>query len=151
MEFREFVNLYEKIQTQSNPWTNDSIGARWQTNQATGPAGALPTQVTGSQWGDMPTWSGGYSGTNWQKQDFDLGLPNFTQTGKVLHVDRSKNPIRVLMQNSDGKTAQLYIPFDVIKKMNTPPEKGRTLMVTFQRRTDDTSPVPSKIDNIKCY
>jgi len=151
MKFREFVNLYEKIQIQSNPWTNQSASSNWQTNQSTGPAGALPTQVTGSQWGDMPMWSGGYSGTNWQKQDFDLGLPNFTQTGKVLHVNRSKNPIRILMQNPDGKTAKLYMPFDAIKKMNTPPEKGRTIMVTFQRRTDDTSPVPSKIQSIKCY
>lgn len=147
MEFKEFVNLYEKIQTRSNPLTNQGAGANWQTHLATGPVGALPTQVTGSQWGDMPLWSGGYSGSNWQKQDFDLGLPNFTKTAKIKYINYRSNPIFIFL--SDG--SKLYMPYDAFKKINVPPEVGRTLMVTFQRRTSDTSPEPSKIQTIKCY
>jgi len=148
MEFKEFVKLYEKIQTHANP--RSDMGASWAPigpRIPTGAFGALPSQVTGSQWGDMPLYSGGYAGSNWLNGGFDLRLPGVTKTSQIKYISEKKNPMLIFL--ADG--TRIYIPYDAYKKINVPPEVGRTLMVTFQRRTDDTSPVPSKIDTIHCY
>lgn len=148
MEFREFVNLYERIQTHSNPRSNNSLS--WgQLGMVipTGPFGAMPTQVSGSQWSDSPLRSGGYMGTDWVNGQFDLALPAVSKTSQIKFISKKKNPILIFL--SDG--TRLYMPYDSFKKINVPPEVGRTLMVTFQRRTDDSSMEPSRIQNIRCY
>lgn len=148
MEFREFVNLYERIQTRSNP--RAEMPMAWgQIGPVTpsGNFGALPSQWTGSQWGDMPLYSGGWMGSNWMNGKFDLALPAVSKTAQIKFVGEKTNPI--LIHLSDG--TRLYMPFDRFRKMNVRPEAGRTMMVTFQRRTDDTSPIPSRIQSIKCY
>ena len=86
-------------------------------------------------------------GSNWVNGKFDLALPNVSKTSIIKHINNKSNPILILLANG----TKLYIPYDAFRKINVPPEVGRTLMVTFQRRTDDTSPVPSKIQSIKCY
>jgi hypothetical protein len=148
MEFREFVNLYERIQTRSNP-RGDQPGSWGQIGVVIpgGNFGAMPTQWTGSQWGDMPLYSGGFMGSNWMNGKFDLALPSVSKTSQIKFVAKRTNPI--LVHLADG--TRLYMPFDAVRKMNTPPEVGRTMIVTFQRRTDDTSPAPSKIQSIHCY
>jgi len=149
MEFKEFVNLYEKIQVQSNP-RSDMAGGAWGQlglKIPTGPFGALSTQVTGSQWPDDALYSGGFMGSNWVNGKFDLALPNVSKSSQIKHINHRSNPILILM--ADG--TKIYIPYDAFKKISVLPEVGRTLMVTFQRRTDDTSPMPSKIQSIKCF
>ena len=149
MKFKEFVNLYEKIQVRSNPRSDMEGGAWGQLGMkiSTGPFGALSTQVTGSQWPDDPLSSGGFMGTNWVNGKFDLALPNVSKSSQIKYINRRSNPILIFML--DG--TKIYIPYDAFRKINVPPEVGRTLMVTFQRRTDDKSPMPSKIQSIKCY
>lgn len=150
MEFREFVNFYEKIQTRSNPRTGDSTGFSWGQigpRIAAGVFGALPAQVTGSEHGDMPLRSGGYMGSDWENGDFDLGLPAVAKTSQIKYINDKVNPILIYLADK----TRLYIPYDAFKTINVPPEIGRTLMVTFQRRTDDNSENPSKIQSIKCY
>lgn len=152
MEFREFVKLYEKIQTQSNPRTIGGDGGfAWGQLGSVIPNnnafGALPTQVTGSEWPDEALRSGGFMGSNWVNGKFDLGLPSVTKSAQIKFIDNKKNPILIFL--SDG--TKIYIPYDSYKKINVPPEVGRTLMVTFMRRKDDSSEEPSKIQTIKCY
>lgn len=147
MEFREFVNLYERIQTHANPRSNNSPSwGQLGLVIPTGPFGAMPTQVTGSQWPELPQ-EAGFRGTNWVNGQFDLALPAVSKTSQIKFINEKKNPILILL--SDG--TRLYMPYDSFKKINVPPEVGRTLMVTFQRRTDDSSTEPSRIQNIKCY
>lgn len=148
MEFREFVNLYERIQTRSNQRTDG--GFAWgQLGMVlpTGPFGAMPTQVTGSQWPDDALRSGGFMGSNWVNGKFDLALPSVTKSSQIKFISEKKNPILIFL--ADG--TKLYMPYDSYKKINVPPEVGRTLMVIFQRRGDDTSKAPSQIQTIKCY
>lgn len=148
MEFREFVKLYERIQTRSNQRTDG--GFAWgQLGMVlpTGPSGAMPTQWTGSQWPDDALRSGGFMGSNWVNGKFDLALPSVTKSSQIKFISEKKNPILIFL--SDG--TKLYMPYDAYKKIIAAPEVGRTLMVTFMRRGDDTSEEPSKIQTIKCY
>jgi hypothetical protein len=149
MEFREFVNLYEKIQTSANPQISNAT-AWGQLGIVSTPHanvfGAMPTQWTGSQWPDDALYSGGFMGSNWVNGKFDLALPDVSKSSQIKHINHRANPIFIFM--ADG--TKMYIPFDAFRKINVPPEVGRTLTVTFQRRTDDTSPVPSRINSIKC-
>jgi hypothetical protein len=148
MEFREFVKLYERIQTQSNPRSDG--GFAWgQLGSVipTGPVGALPTQWTGSEWPDQALRSGGFMGSNWVNGKFDLALPSVTKSSQIKFISERKNPILIFL--ADG--TKLYMPYDSYKKINVQPEVGRTLMVIFQRRGDDTSEAPSQIKTIKCY
>lgn len=150
MEFREFVKLYERVQTHSNPRINNATA--WGQLGISSPPhgntfGALPTQWTGSQWPDQALRSGGFMGSNWVNGDFDLGLPSVTKSAQIKFIAEKRNPIILLL--SDG--TRLYMPYDAYKKINVQPEVGRTLMVTFQRRGDDSSLEPSQIQTIKCY
>lgn len=149
MEFREFVKLYEAIQRHSNPQVLG--GAAWGQLGATipngNPFGALSTQVTGSMWPDEALRSGGFMGSNWVNGKFDLGLPSVAKTSQIKFIDEKKNPILIFL--ADG--TKLYMPYDAYKKINVPPEVGRTLMVVFQRRKDDASEAPSQIQTIKVF
>jgi hypothetical protein len=115
----------------------------------TGPVGALPTQVTGTQIGDMPLSSGGYMGTNWVNGLFDLMLPSKTVSKKITKINDKVNPILIVL---DGNTT-LYIPPSVFRKIKVPPEVGRTLMVKLQRRPEDNSQTFSSFvpGSIKCF
>lgn len=146
MDFRNFVKLHERIQGMMTP---DVIN-QWAPLGMVipnGVFGAMPTQWTGSQQGDEPLSSGGFMGTNWLNGEFDLGLPSVSKTAQVKQISDKKNPIFVFL--SDG--TKLYIPFDSYKKINIEPQVGKTMMVTFQRRKEDGSLIPSKIQSIKCY
>ncbi len=150
MEFREFVKLYEAIQRHSNPQINNAAAAQLGTMTSPPNAnvfGALPTQVTGSQWPDEALRSGGFMGSNWENGKFDLGLPSVAKTSQIKFIDEKKNPILIFL--ADG--TKLYMPYDAYKKINVPPEVGRTLMVVFQRRKDDASEAPSQIQTIKVF
>jgi len=150
MEFREFVKLYEAIQRHSNPQISNATS--WGQLGLVSPPhanafGAMPTQVTGSQWPDEALRSGGFMGSNWVNGKFDLGLPSVAKTSQIKFISEKKNPILIFL--ADG--TKLYMPYDAYKKINVPPEIGRTLMVVFQRRKDDASEAPSQIQTIKCF
>jgi hypothetical protein len=149
MEFREFVKLYERIQTRSNPQIlgNTAWGQLGAVIPHSNAFGAMPSQVTGSIWPDEALKSGGFMGSNWVNGKFDLGLPSVSKTSQIKFIDEKKNPILIFL--ADG--TKLYMPYDAYKKINVPPEVGRTLEVVFQRRKDDTSELPSQIQTIKCY
>ncbi len=142
MDFREFYKLNEG---QNDSWAPLGMIV------PTGPFGALPAQWTGSQASDQPLRSGGYMGTNWVNGDFDLMLPSVTKVAKILRIDEKKKKNAVLIFLADKDIPTLDIPYDTYKKIIVPPEVGRTIMVRFQRRTDDTSPNPANIKNIRCY
>jgi hypothetical protein len=154
MEFRKFVNLYERvlsIQTKSNPRSGGNLGGSWgQIGPVAGLGnvfGALPTQVTGSEAPDLALRSGGWMGSDWENPNFDLALPSVSKSAQIRHINDKINPILVFL--SDG--TKLYIPYDSFKRINAQPEVGKTIIVTFQRRNDDTTKEPSKIQTIKCY
>lgn len=149
MEFREFVKLYERIQTRSNPQIlgGTAWGQLGMVIPQSNAFGAIAPQVTGSQWPDDALRSGGFMGSNWVNGKFDLALPSVTKSSQIKFISEKKNPILIFL--ADG--TKLYMPYDSYKKINVPPEVGRTLMVTFQRRGDDSSEEPSRIQTIKCY
>lgn len=155
MEFREFVNLYEKkLKPLGNMTPLDAT-----TGYATkverpldmvipsGNFGALPTQWTGSQWPDEPLRSGGYMGTNWVNNKFDLALPSVSKTGKITFIDRRANPVLIILDD----TTRLEVPPYLLRSLTIKPEQGRTVMVTFQRRKDDGSINYSRIDSLKVF
>jgi hypothetical protein len=109
--------------------------------------GALPAQVTGSEWPDSPLWSAGYAGTNWENGKFDIGLPSVSRTGKITFIDKKTNPILIYL---DDKT-RLEVPNDLIRGLTIKPEYGKTVMVTFQRRKDDGSINYSRIQSFKVF
>ncbi len=92
-------------------------------------------------------FQGGFVGSPWNHQVFNLGLPKVVRSGIIRHIEDKINPISIFL--SDG--TKLFIPYDAFKKIESTPEKGKTMVVTFQRRMDDKSPNPTKIDSIKCY
>jgi hypothetical protein len=47
------------------------------------------------------------------------------------------------------RMTRIYIPFDDYKRISPEPEVGRTITISMQRRMDDPSKAPSKIDSIR--
>ena len=112
--------------------------------------GALPDTWTGTQGVPAPSRAnikGGFVGSPWHHQTFNLGLPKVVRTGIIRHIDDKVNPILISLSDRTN----LYVPFDAFEKIQSRPEKGKTMVVVFQRRMDDKSPNPTKITSIKCY
>ena len=112
--------------------------------------GALPDTWTGTNAVPSPDradGSGGFVGSPWNHQVFNLGLPKVVKSGIVRYINEKINPIFVFL--SDG--TKLYIPLDAFKRIQSKPEKGKTMVVVFQRRMDDKSANPTKVDSIRCY
>jgi len=119
-------------------------------NIPSGVFGALPTTSTGSQAVPSPDRahiSGGFVGTPWHHQLFDLGLPNITKTSQIRFIDEKKNPI--LVHLADG--TELFFPLDAFKRIKGEPRVGKMMMVVFQRRPDDKTKFPSNVKAVYCF
>lgn len=75
-------------------------------------------------------------------------LPSVTRTSQIKLLERNKNPIFMLL--ADG--TKLYLSWDEFRRVKgQTPEVGKSLTVVFQRRDDDRSGTPSKINSILCH
>lgn len=115
--------------------------------------GALTSIWTGSE---MPSPgalnNGGFGGSDWVHQDFDLGLPTTNRTSKILSIrDDRKNRVHpITISLADGTI--LTLPLEVFKnKIKGEPQVGKMMTVVFQRRPDDKSPDESQIQGIYCF
>lgn len=95
----------------------------------------------------LPLRSGGFIGTPNFRSDFNLGLPSTRKTARITFINEKRDPILVCL--SDG--TKLYMPCDAYKRLNIEPEVGRTMEVVFQRRSDNDSMEPSKIESITIH
>lgn len=76
----------------------------------------------------------------------NLGLPTVERVSEVKVVDRTKNPIRVIL--ADGTTLKFTIDeFKIIP--GGEPVKGKKMKVVFQRHPNDSSKNESQIQ--ACY
>lgn len=74
----------------------------------------------------------------------NLDLPQVEKRAKIDLIMDKKNPIYI--QLSDG--SKLFFTYDEYKRIKGKPEKGKTMIVTMQRLSNDSSKVPSQI--VKC-
>ena len=70
-----------------------------------------------------------------------LDLPTTEKRAKIEYVVNNKNPI--MIQLEDG--SKLYFTLDEFKRIQGRPEKGKTLVVHFQRIPNDQIQLPSQI------
>lgn len=131
MRFKEFVKLMEIIDTAI----------------PTGPVGALATQWTGTEPSDLPRRSGGWAGTDYNPQQFDLGIPSTTKTSQIRYINDKTNPIFIFL--SDG--TKLYLHPSAYRKITGEPKVGKMMTVVMQRRKDDVSLSPSDIQSIRVF
>jgi hypothetical protein len=159
MEFKEFFYLMEK--KGFAPFGFDH-GVRQMPHTNTGPVGthipnvpgifgALTAQWTGSQPGELPSWQAGYFDSNFSQNNFDLALPTTERSGIITYIDEKRNPIIITYRNSKTESDSIYIPYDDFKRVQPCPDIGRTITVVMQRRMDDASKAPSKIQTIKVF
>lgn len=110
-----------------------------------GPSGGfLSTDQTGSE----ANPSSAMIGHPGHLPGIDQILPSVTRTGIVTFIDKRKNPIFIHL--SDG--TKLYFTIDEFKRIQgTEPERGKTMVVSFQRNPADHTDTGSKINSCKCY
>ena len=74
----------------------------------------------------------------------DLTMPSSEKTGRISFIEFNKNPIKVWISGG----TELSIPYDKWRSLETKPEVGKVMTVTFQRRADDRSENASRIDKV---
>jgi hypothetical protein len=143
MRFREFVKLKEQeIMGLSTPIS---------LQIPTPVFGALPAVVSGSQSADMPLRSGGWDGSNLNNLQADLALPMTVKTGKITHINDKVNPILMYISDPKKGGSIMHIPYDDFKRISGEPRVGKSIVIVFQRRTDDRSNSYSKVQSIRCF
>jgi len=128
MNFKSFITLSEIAM-------DSPLG----TVIPTGPAGALPTNVTGNDTPDNPAKP--------QVFGFDLDIPTVTKHATIQYMNDKVNPILIFL--SDG--TRLFLPFDAFRRIKGEPRVGKMLTVVMQRRQEDDSEVPSQVQSIHCH
>lgn len=73
-----------------------------------------------------------------------LDLPSIEKRAKIELIMDKKNPI--FIQLSDG--SKLFFSIDEFRRIEGQPKKGKTMIVTMQRLSQDKSNLPSQIS--KC-
>jgi hypothetical protein len=71
----------------------------------------------------------------------NLNMPTVEKKARIDLIIDKKNPIYV--QLSDG--SKLFFTFDEFRRIEGKPERGRTMIVTMQRLSNDRSDLPSQI------
>lgn len=71
-----------------------------------------------------------------------LKLPNTEKKGTIKYIANNENPI--LVHLDDG--TKLYLTVDSYRRIK--PKVGQTMVIKFQRRNDDSSNEPSRIQDI---
>ena len=100
-------------------------------------AGALAsTDVTGSE---------AHGDSQPHLDSTDLTIPEFVRSGRITHMQRTKNPIYIRL--SDGTEA--HFTYDEFKRLNEEPRIGKLMTITFQRHPDDRSENASKISKVE--
>jgi len=75
-------------------------------------------------------------------------IPTVKRTSVIRVVERNKNPIRISLD--DG--TKLYLSWDEFKRIGgSEPQPGKKMTVTFQRRSNDRSLLPSQVQSCYCY
>ena len=75
-------------------------------------------------------------------------IPTVKKTSVIRVVERNKNPIHISLD--DG--TRLYLSWEEFKRVGgCQPEPGKKMTITFQRRANDASIVPSQVQSCFCY
>ena len=74
----------------------------------------------------------------------DIGLPTVSKSAKIQFINDKINPILVFL--ADG--TQLFLPVDAFRRIKDEPKVGKIMNITFERRADDNSKFPSKVNSI---
>lgn len=70
-----------------------------------------------------------------------LDLPSTEKKSKIEFISDKMNPITI--QLSDG--SKLFFTYDEYKRIEGKPERGKMMIVTFQRLPNDATDSPSQI------
>lgn len=124
MKFRDFLKLTEQ----------NTVG--YHNDMATGMY--LGTDWTGSEAPDN------LQGRGLHLPGLDL-VPTQTRSSKIAFVERTKNPIFVMLQ--DG--TRLHFTWDEFNRIKDRPEVGKTMTVVFQRWPGDTTESVSQIAHVE--
>lgn len=104
----------------------------------------LTTNQTGSEMANTM----GFDGRPNHLPSNDLGLPTVNRTGRIVYINKQKNPISIHL--SDG--TRLYMTYAEYKRIKgSEPEVGRTMTVTFQRASNDDSPYASQVQSVTIH
>lgn len=104
----------------------------------------LSSDQTGSEMSNTM----GFDGRPLHLPSYDFALPAVIKTGKVVFIEKNKNPISIHL--SDG--TKLYLLYPEYRRIKgSEPEMGRTVTVEFQRNAKDDSMQTSKINSITVF
>jgi hypothetical protein len=98
------------------------------------------------------TWSG--SEVNPEKllphlPSTDLTIPQVSRSGFVQQIVLNKNPICIMIKDTNPELTKIYLPYDSYKKLPKIPKEGDRITVVFQRHPEDNSDSISKIEKIE--
>jgi hypothetical protein len=155
MNFKDFVKYCELALGDISPSMFDVLGQN--TPEVGGPI-LLPSTVSGTEAQDVvlphlpgldlkvaDTPTGGIVGNL-------LGLPETPGSGEITHLDKSKNPITIIVTDDKKKVHQLAMNLDQFNRIKgSKPEKGRHLTFILQRRPSDTGRWMSQVAPGSCY
>lgn len=137
LTFKEFLIIKEQ---NTVGYHNDGPGS-----------GFLPTggsYLTTDQTGSEQNSSIAMLGHPVHLPGIDFDIPSVEKTSIIAFVERNKNPILVCLQ--DG--TKLNFTWNEFKRIKgCEPEKGKQMVVVFQRHPNTSSNDMSKILSCKCY
>jgi hypothetical protein len=110
--------------------------------------GATGAYLSSDQTGSEMSNTMGLDGRPNHLPSSDLSLPSINRSGRVVFIDKKKNPISIHL--SDG--TRLYLTYAEYKRIKgAEPEMGRTMSVTFQRAGNDNTPYASQVQSITVH
>ena len=110
MLFKDYLNIIEQ---NTAGFHNDFATAAFSSSDFSG-SETFRTQTLGT---NLPS--------------IDMIIPNVTRTAKIIHIEKNKNPIFVLLK--DG--TKLYFTWDQYIRIGKP-EVGNTITATFEKYTN---------------
>ncbi len=134
MNFKEFLTYREKTVGDVSPSMN-----KQNTPEAGGPL-PLPFSINMTENQGVSASIGNL-----------LGLPETPGSGKITHMDMSKNPITIVVSDDNGNVHQLMMSLDEFRRVKgRKPEKDRNMTFVLQRRPDDKGRWVSQISQCHC-
>jgi hypothetical protein len=83
--------------------------------------------------------------------DMALELPTVEKTGVLNYINKKTNPILLFFICNDGSYLRLFMSLDEFNRIKGDPQIGKTATIVMQRRNDDNSNNPSKIQSITMH
>lgn len=130
--------------------------------------GPLGTVIPSSPFGAVPSYNGAGKPNSGDpapirpaRSDFDLGLPQIPVTSAIKWISgpgmqqpgqstldgTNKNIVHISLENG----LNLFMSRDEFKRIAGEPRVGKMATVVLQRRTDDTSRLPSQVQSFTVH